>query len=63
VSPGVNGVSNGVRGGMIGGGGSLLFNKSFEDSKLASSERWEEMSVRTLEWKCGLVIGLVSISY
>jgi hypothetical protein len=60
VSPGVNGVSTGERGGMIGAGGVNLFELSSVDS---TSERWEERSARTLDWKWGVVIGLVSISY
>ena len=59
VSPGVKGVSTGLRGGRIGAGVKL-----FEESSEASTKaRWEERSVSTLEWKCGVVIGLVSISY
>ena len=45
---------------MIGAGGVNLFEVSSADS---TSERWEERSVRTLDWKWGVVIGLVSISY
>jgi hypothetical protein len=59
VSPGVKGVSAGVRGGIIGAGGMYLS----EDSTTGIWERWDETSVRTREWKCGLVIGLVSMSY
>jgi len=51
VSPGVNGVSTGVRGGIMGAGGRPLFEAWSEVSKEVSSERWEEMRVRTLEWK------------
>ena len=59
VSPGVNGVSAGVRGGIIGVGGMALS----EDSTSEIWERCDERSVSTREWKCGLVIGLVSMSY
>jgi hypothetical protein len=48
---------------MIGVGGGFLFEVSSEDSKSVNSERCAEISARILEWKCGLVIGLVSISY
>ena len=39
VSPGVRGVSTGVRGGMIGAGGMLLVAASSEASKRESSDR------------------------
>jgi hypothetical protein len=39
VFPGVNGVSTGPRGGMMGAGGVLLVWVLGEDSKLSSSER------------------------
>ena len=39
VSPGVNGVSTGVRGGMIGAGGIFLVEEMSGDSRSESSER------------------------
>ena len=56
-------MSTGVRGVIIGAGGMPLFEMSEENSKLDSSEMCVEIRVNTLEWKCGLVMGLVSISY
>ena len=63
MSPGVNGVSTGFRGGMIGGGGKVLAEAWPGVSKSDNSDRYVDINVNTLEWKCGLVIGLVSISY
>lgn len=56
-------MSTGVSGGIMGAGGVLFVAALFEDSKLESSERYEDIKVKTREWKCGLVIGLVSMSY
>lgn len=56
-------MSTGVSGGMIGAGGMLFDAASSEDSKRESSERYVDIKVNTLEWKCGLVMGLVSMSY
>jgi hypothetical protein len=63
VSPGVKGVSTGVSGGIIGAGGVLFVAASSEHWELESSERYVDIKVKTLEWKWGLVMGLVSISY
>jgi len=63
VSPGVKGVSTGVRGGIIGAGGVLFVAVSSADSRTESSERYADIKVKTRVWKCGLVIGLVSMSY
>jgi hypothetical protein len=43
---------------MIGGGIVLLLEASSE-----SSDSWAESRVRTLEWKCGLVTGIVIMLY
>ena len=59
VSPGVNGVSTGVRGDMMGAGTACCLC----ESSCGISARWFETKARTLEWKCGLVMGLVTISY
>ena len=63
VSPGVKGVSTGVSGGIIGAGGALFVATSSADSRRESSERYADIKVKTRVWKCGLVIGLVSMSY
>jgi hypothetical protein len=47
----------------MGAGGMLFVAASVEDSKSESSERYADIKVKTLEWKCGLVMGLVSMSY
>lgn len=39
ISPGVSGVSNGVRGGMIGAGGTFLVEEISRDWRLESSSR------------------------
>jgi hypothetical protein len=46
VSPGVKGVSTGVRGGIMGVGEEILFGGSLA---VSTSARWEEMSASTLE--------------
>ena len=56
-------MSTGVSGGIIGAGGVLFVAALSEDSKRESSERYSDINVKTREWKCGLVIGLVSMSY
>jgi hypothetical protein len=47
----------------MGAGGMLFVRASWEDSTSEISERYVDIKVKTLEWKCGLVMGLVSMSY
>lgn len=56
-------MSTGVSGDIIGAGGVLLVAALSEDSKRETSDRYEDIKVKTREWKCGLEIGLVSMSY
>ena len=62
-------VSSGVRGVSAGVSGAIKIGEAFRVrvtsvlEKLAESERLELSSARTREWKCGVVIGVVSISY
>lgn len=47
----------------MGAGGTFLVEEISGDWREESSLRWDDIKLRTLDWKAGVVMGLVSMSY